>query len=40
VLGLGLAFAIAYLVSAIIALEVLHRAHGTPRLGALLTARQ
>jgi len=40
VLGLGLAFAIAYLVSAIVALEVLHRAHGTPRLGALLTARQ
>lgn len=38
--GLGLAFAIAYLVSAIAALEVLHRAHGTPRLGGLLLARQ
>lgn len=40
VFGLGLAFAIAYLVSAVIALEVLHRAHGTPRLGGLLLARQ
>lgn len=36
VLGLGLAFAIAYLVSAVIAVEVLHRKHHTPRLTALL----
>jgi putative peptidoglycan lipid II flippase len=40
VFGLGLSFAIAYLVSAIIALEVLHRTYGTPRLGGLLLARQ
>jgi len=36
VLGLGFAFAIAYLVSAVIAVEVLHRKHHTPRLTALL----
>ena len=40
VLGLGLAFSLAYLVSAVVALEVLHRKHGTPRLVALLTSRQ
>ena len=36
VLGLGLSFAIAYLVSALVAVEVLHRAHQTPRLFGLL----
>jgi putative peptidoglycan lipid II flippase len=40
VLGLGLAFAFAYLVSAVAALEVLHRKHGTPRLGGLVFARR
>jgi len=40
VLGLGLAFSLAYLVSAVVALEVLHHKHGTPRLVALLTSRQ
>jgi hypothetical protein len=40
VLGLGLAFSFAYLVSAVAALEVLHRKHGTPRLGGLLFARR
>jgi len=40
VLGLGLAFSLAYLVSAVVALEVLHRKHSTPRLVALLTSRQ
>lgn len=37
--GLGLAFALAYLVSALVALEVLHRIHGTPRLAGLLLRR-
>ena len=40
VLGLGLAFSLAYLASAVVALEVLHRKHGTPRLNALLFARR
>jgi len=39
VLGLGLAFAIAYLISAVVAVEVLHRKHHTPRLAALLLSR-
>lgn len=37
--GLGLAFALAYLVSSMVALEVLHRRYGTPRLGALISGR-
>jgi len=37
--GLGLAFSLAYLVSSVVALEVLHRRHGTLRLGALLSRR-
>ncbi|MFM7963181.1 MAG: murein biosynthesis integral membrane protein MurJ [Actinomycetota bacterium] len=37
--GLGLAFALAYLISSVIAVEVLHRKHGTARLGAIITAR-
>lgn len=39
VLGLGLAFAIAYLFSAVIAVEVLHRKHQTPRLIPLLLSQ-
>jgi len=34
--GLGIAFAVAYLVSAVVAVSVLRRAHGTPGLVALL----
>jgi len=37
--GLGLAFALAYLVSSVIAVEVLHRRHGTARLGAIIALR-
>lgn len=39
VLGLGLAFAIAYLASALLALELLHRIHATPRLRELWKTR-
>lgn len=38
--GLGLAFAAAYLVSSLVALEVLHRVHATPRLGGVLARRR
>jgi putative peptidoglycan lipid II flippase len=38
--GLGLAFAVAYLVSSLVALEVLHRMHATPRLGGVLARRR
>jgi Na+-driven multidrug efflux pump len=37
--GLGLAFAVAYLVSAVVAVTVLRREHGTPNLVGLLRAR-